>query len=66
MIKTGQREGDSFMKHQLENTVTDTLNCLEENIFFIDLEYKIAWMNKAAEEFIESVNHILNWIKRKI
>ncbi|MCM3731384.1 STAS domain-containing protein [Fictibacillus nanhaiensis] len=43
------------MKHQLENTVTDTLNCLEENIFFIDVEYKIAWMNKAAEEFIESV-----------
>jgi rsbT co-antagonist protein RsbR len=39
----------------LEDTITDTLNCLEENIFIIDLDYKISWMNESGKELIESM-----------
>jgi anti-anti-sigma regulatory factor len=56
MIETVQNiEGDSIMVHQLDKTVTDTLECLEENIFLIDLNYQISWMNKPAKAFIEAI-----------
>lgn len=47
------------MVYQLEDTITDTLNCLEDNIFIIDLEYKVAWMNGSAKEFIETITSYL-------
>ncbi|MCM3718221.1 hypothetical protein [Fictibacillus phosphorivorans] len=43
------------MVYHLEDTITDTLQCLEENIFIIDLDYKISWMNDSAKEFIDSL-----------
>jgi rsbT co-antagonist protein RsbR len=43
------------MVYHLEDTITDTLNCLEENIFIIDLDYKISWMNESGKELIESM-----------
>lgn len=53
------REGDGIMVYQLEDTITDTLNCLEENIFVIDSDYHVAWMNDSAKVFIESIKTYL-------
>lgn len=43
------------MSYQLDPSVKDTLNCLEENIFFIDLDLRIAWVNRSATELIETL-----------
>ncbi|KZE67819.1 hypothetical protein AWM68_18815 [Fictibacillus phosphorivorans] len=43
------------MTDQLDGSVKDTLNCLEENIFFIDLDLRIAWMNRSANKLIETL-----------
>jgi anti-anti-sigma regulatory factor len=42
-----------------EPLITDTLECLDENIFIIDLEYRVAWMNQSAQIFIENIKSYL-------
>jgi rsbT co-antagonist protein RsbR len=48
-----------YMVQKLEAAITDTLSCLEENIFIIDLDYQITWMNGAAENFIDTIKSYL-------
>jgi anti-anti-sigma regulatory factor len=47
------------MVQQIDPLITDTLDCLEENIFIIDLEYKVSWMNQSAQSFIENIKSFL-------
>lgn len=60
MIGSGQnKRGSAFMAYQLEETIKDTLNCLEENIFFIDLDFRVGWMNEAGKKLIDSIKAYL-------
>ncbi|MFG6495599.1 STAS domain-containing protein [Fictibacillus sp. UD] len=43
------------MTDQLDESVKDTLNCLEENIFFIDLDLRIAWVNNSGKRLLETL-----------
>ncbi len=47
------------MTDQLDNSVKDTLNCLDENIFFVDLDLRIAWVNNSAKKLIEMLKEYL-------
>ncbi|MBH0159381.1 hypothetical protein [Fictibacillus sp. 26RED30] len=40
------------MAYELEETVKDTLNCLDENIFYIDQDFHISWMNNSSKNLI--------------
>ncbi|WNB92862.1 hypothetical protein [Bacillus sp. NEB1478] len=48
---------------QLESVITETLDCLDENIFIIDLEYRISWMNQSAYTFIDNIKSYLKFEK---
>ncbi|MBY6036799.1 hypothetical protein KUV80_09045 [Fictibacillus nanhaiensis] len=47
------------MGNQLDVAITDTLDCLEENLFIIDLDYHVAWMNGSAKIFIDTIKPYL-------
>ncbi|MBH0174053.1 STAS domain-containing protein [Fictibacillus sp. 23RED33] len=47
------------MAYELEETVKDTLNCLEENIFYIDQDLHISWMNHSSKNLIEMMKTYL-------
>jgi rsbT co-antagonist protein RsbR len=48
------------MAYELEETIKDTLNCLEENIFYIDQDFHISWMNNNSKKLIEMMKTYLN------
>ncbi|WP_144698169.1 hypothetical protein [Fictibacillus phosphorivorans] len=48
------------MAYELEETIKDTLNCLEENIFYIDQDFHISWMNNSSKKLIEMMKTYLN------
>ncbi|MFC0236269.1 STAS domain-containing protein [Fictibacillus phosphorivorans] len=47
------------MAYELEETVKDTLNCLDENIFYIDQDFHISWMNNSSKNLIEMMKTYL-------
>ncbi|MED1862230.1 STAS domain-containing protein [Fictibacillus nanhaiensis] len=47
------------MAYELEESVKDTLNCLEENIFYIDQDLHISWMNNNSKKLIEMMKTYL-------
>ena len=48
---------------QLESVITETLDCLDENIFIIDLDYRVSWMNQKAHTFIDNIKSYLKFEK---
>ncbi|MBD7962922.1 STAS domain-containing protein [Fictibacillus norfolkensis] len=48
------------MAYELEETIKDTLNCLEENIFYIEQDFHISWMNSSGKKLIEMMKTYLN------
>ncbi|ANC78406.1 hypothetical protein ABE65_017015 [Fictibacillus phosphorivorans] len=48
------------MNYVLEGTIKDTLNCLEENIFFIDQDLHISWMNNSSKNLLQVMKKYLN------
>ncbi|MET3727229.1 anti-anti-sigma regulatory factor [Fictibacillus halophilus] len=47
------------MAYELEETVKDTLNCLDENIFYIDQDLHISWMNTSSKNLIQMLKPYL-------
>ncbi|WP_137791724.1 hypothetical protein [Bacillus sp. E(2018)] len=47
------------MAYELDETIKDTLNCLEENIFYIDQDFHISWMNHSSKNLIDMMKTYL-------
>ncbi|MBN3554395.1 hypothetical protein JYA63_08975 [Fictibacillus nanhaiensis] len=48
------------MTYVLERPIKDTLNCLEENIFFIDEKFHICWMNNSSKNLLQMMSEFIN------
>jgi rsbT co-antagonist protein RsbR len=48
-----------MMVYQLEEAVMDKVNCLEENLFFIDIKFRVGGINEARKKLIDTLKSYL-------